>query len=79
MSHINAAICDGWLCTGSANFDKLSLKDNLELNVATSYQPAVRHFEEVLFEKDFKKSKEMQEPLKTTLKKLLAEIVAEQL
>ena len=79
MSHIKAAIYDGWLCTGSANFDKLSLKDNLELNIATSYQPAVRHFEEVLFEKDFKKSKEMQEPLKTTLKKLLAEIVAEQL
>ena len=31
MSHIKAAIYDGWMCVGSANFDKLSLKINKEI------------------------------------------------
>lgn len=40
MSHVKAAIFDGWACVGSANFDKLSLEINEELNLATS-EPAV--------------------------------------
>ena len=37
MSHIKAAIYDGWACLGSANFDKLSFRVNKETNLATSH------------------------------------------
>ena len=36
MSHVKAAIYDGWACLGSANFCKLSLRINQETNLATS-------------------------------------------
>ena len=79
MSHVKAAIFDGWLCAGSANLDKLSLRDNLEFNVATSNPRMVKEFKSQLFEKDFIKSKEMTEPFDATWKDRLAEILAEQL
>ncbi len=79
MSHIKAAIYDGWLCTGSANFDKLSLKDNLELDLATSHQETVQILEEKLFNQDFKKSKEMTKLLGSNLKKYFAEFLADHL
>ncbi len=79
MSHIKAAVYDGWLCTGSANFDRLSLRDNLELNLATSDSQTVKRFEEMLFEKDFEKSMKMIEPLKSGLREHLAEFLANQL
>lgn len=79
MSHIKAAVYDGWMCAGSANFDKLSFKDNLEFNVATSHPAVVTELQERLFAKDFAKSKEMTEPLKSSLKDHLAEFLANQL
>ena len=79
MSHIKAAIYDGWLCAGSANFDKLSFKDNLELNIATSHAPTVKHLEEILFEGDFTKSLLMTKTLEAGWKQRLAEFLAEQL
>ncbi len=30
MTHVKAMIVDGWACLGSANFNKLSLRSNLE-------------------------------------------------
>ena len=41
MSHIKAAVFDGWASVGTANFDKLSLQINKEVNLATSHKPAV--------------------------------------
>jgi len=79
MSHIKAAIYDGWLCTGSANFDKLSLKDNLELNLATSHSETVQELEKLLFEPDFQKAAEMTEPIEIGLKERFAEFFAGQL
>jgi len=79
MSHIKAAIYDGWLCTGSANFDKLSFKDNLEMNLATSHPEIVQELQQILFETDFTKSLEMIEPLQSGLKQRIAEFLAEQL
>ena len=79
MSHIKAAIYDGWLCTGSANFDKLSLRDNLEFNLATSHANTVLRFKEMLFEIDLKKSKIMDKPLKSGLRDFVSELIAEQL
>jgi len=79
MSHIKAAVYDGWLCTGSANFDKLSFRDNLELNLATFDPQTVEYVLEVLFRADFEKSTEMKELLDLGIKERLAEFLAEQL
>ncbi|NIR81675.1 MAG: hypothetical protein GWO05_00465, partial [Gammaproteobacteria bacterium] len=40
MTHVKAMIVDGWLMVGSANLDKLSLRINNELNIATSHPAA---------------------------------------
>jgi cardiolipin synthase len=61
MSHIKAAIFDGWACLGSANLDQLSLRVNLETNIATSDPAAVADLTAELFEKDFESSPEMRE------------------
>lgn len=79
MSHIKAAVYDGWMCAGSANFDKLSLLDNLEMNVASSDQETVRRLKEDLFQKDFERCALMTEPLDSSIIDVIAEIVAEQL
>ena len=59
MSHIKAAIFDGWACLGSANLDQLSLRVNRETNVATSAESAVTALKSELFDKDFQASPEM--------------------
>lgn len=79
MSHIKAAVYDGWFCSGSANFDKLSFIDNLEFNIATSDPETVRRALTELFEPDFKKSLLMFEPLKSSLKDQIANFLAGQL
>ncbi len=79
MSHIKAAVYDGWMCAGSANFDKLSLRDNLELNVATSNPETVARFKEELFQKDFERSKMMIKPIISDISDFVANIVAQRL
>ncbi len=79
MSHVKAAVYDGWLCTGSANFDKLSFIDNLEFNLAISDPATVDQIVEDLFEADFKKSALMTAPLKSNIRNLLATVLAGQL
>ncbi|MBU0467872.1 MAG: phosphatidylserine/phosphatidylglycerophosphate/cardiolipin synthase family protein [Candidatus Omnitrophica bacterium] len=79
MSHVKAAIYDGWLCTGSANFDKLSFRYNLEFNLATAHKETVERFKTMLFDPDFKRSKVMDRLLKSNLKDFVSEILAEQL
>ena len=65
MSHIKAAIYDGWACFGSANFDKLSLRVNKEINIGTSSPQIVSALQERVFMKDFSVSREINEPLPT--------------
>jgi len=79
MSHIKAAVYDGWFCSGSANFDKLSFIDNLEFNIATSDPDTVQRVITELFEPDFQKSLLMTEPLKSSLKDHIANFLAGQL
>jgi len=62
MTHVKAALYDGWACLGSANFDKLSLRVNRETNIATSDPVFVDHLRRELFETDFAKSRELAEP-----------------
>ena len=62
MTHVKAAIYDGWACLGSANFDKLSLRVNRETNIGTSDPGFVGRLERELFEADFARSREIGEP-----------------
>jgi cardiolipin synthase len=61
MTHVKAILVDGWACVGSANFNKLSLRTNIETNVATSDPKFVAELRERLFEVDFEKSREVTE------------------
>ena len=63
MSHVKAAVFDGWACFGSANWDRWSLSLNKELNLATSHAPAVDALVDRLFEPDFMLAEEIKEPL----------------
>lgn len=63
MSHVKAAVYDGWAVVGSANFDKMSLYVNKEMSLGISNPAFVDELTERLFEKDFQHSEEMTEPL----------------
>ena len=79
MSHVKAAVFDGWACFGSANWDKLSFRVNKELNLATSHKPVVDELIERLFEVDFSQSVELTEPFPARWSDHLVEIVADYL
>jgi cardiolipin synthase len=59
MTHVKAAIYDGWACLGSANFDKMSLRISQELDVAFSDPATVARLDHELFETDFARSREL--------------------
>jgi cardiolipin synthase len=61
MTHVKAAIYDGWASLGTANFDKLSFKVNKEVNVATSDPMVVDALRREVFERDFRISRELTE------------------
>lgn len=77
MSHIKAAVFDGWACLGSANWDKLSFRTNKELNIATSHPAAVNELLERVFYTDFEKSVELTEPFPERWSDHLLEILAD--
>ena len=79
MSHVKAAIIDGWAIVGSANFDKLSLQINEELNIATSRPEAVADLMERVFLHDFAISKEIDSPLDLNWTHHFAEFVSDEL
>jgi cardiolipin synthase len=63
MTHVKAAIYDGWACLGSANFNKMSLHIGQELDVAFSDPATVGRLRKDLFEADFARSRELTQPL----------------
>jgi cardiolipin synthase len=79
MSHIKAAIYDGWACVGSANFDKLSFQVNKEMNLGSSDPTFVRDLIDKVFDPDFESAAELKEPLPAGWKNTFASIVASQL
>src|SRR5208283_1308226 len=66
MTHVKAAIYDGWACVGSANFDKMSLRVGQELDVGFSDSAAVDQLKRELFDKDFARSREIIQPGSTS-------------
>jgi cardiolipin synthase len=79
MSHIKAAIYDGWACVGSANFDKLSFQVNKEMNLGSSDPAFVRQLIDKVFDPDFAAAVELEDPLPASWKNTFASIVASQL
>jgi cardiolipin synthase A/B len=78
FSHVKAAVYDGWACLGTANFDKLSLQINRELNVGTSHPETVKHILETLFEADIRVSTEVTEPIPLDFEDHLWELIADE-
>jgi cardiolipin synthase len=79
MTHVKAAVYDGWACLGSANMDKLSFRVNREINLATSNPSAVERLVKRLFLPDFAKSVELSEPPPRKWNTFFAEAVADHL
>ena len=79
MSHVKAAIFDGWACVGSANLDKLSLRINQETNLATSDPHFVDRLRRELFEVDFARSRELKEAQPVNWTDYISEFIADQL
>jgi cardiolipin synthase len=77
MTHVKAALFDGWAFIGSANYDRLSLRVNDEVNIGYSDPAAVRELEQRLFLKDFRASKERKSPPPTDGGNHLAEMAAD--
>ena len=78
MSHIKAAIYDGWAVMGSANFDKLSFYINQEMSIATSDAKTVDTLRRELFETDFLASTEILQPIKASWADYLYEVLSNQ-
>ncbi len=79
MSHLKAALYDGWACLGSANLDRLSLRVNREMNLATSHAPAVDALRQQVFEIDMQRALELESPLPSDWSDYLAELLADYL
>lgn len=78
MTHVKAAVYDGWACLGSANFDKLSLQINRELNLATSDPDTVQRLLARVFWPDFLEATELHEPVELDARHYLAELFADE-
>ncbi len=79
MTHVKAAIYDGWAIVGSANFDKLSLRVNGETCVATSDPAFVAALRRELFDRDFARAAEVTAPPAVGWTTYIADFVADQL
>jgi cardiolipin synthase A/B len=79
MTHVKAALYDGWAVVGSANFDKLSLRINQETNLATSDPRFVAQLEVELFDADFARSTELTEIEPLGWRAYVAKLIAEQM
>jgi cardiolipin synthase len=78
MSHVKAAVIDGWASLGTANFDKLSLQVNKEVNLATSHAPFVELLLQRVFYADMERSDEVTEAVDITLQARLMEMLADE-
>lgn len=79
MSHVKAALYDGWAVVGSANFDKMSLFINGEMSLGIDDPAFVAELESRLFEKDFARSKRMTQELDTGWASFIVDALTNQL
>ena len=79
MTHVKAAIYDGWACVGSANLEKMSLRVSRELDIAFSDTETVAQLDQRLFEPDFKRSQELKNPMDLNWADPFLKAISEQL
>lgn len=79
MTHVKAAIFDGWACVGSANLEKMSLRVSQEVDVAFSDPATVAQLNRQLFEPDFKRSTELTSPAQLNWTDPLLKAIGDQL
>jgi len=79
MTHLKAAVYDGWACLGSANFDKISLHINQEINIGTSHPETVQKLLDRVFIPDFAFSTELKNPIPLRWTHRIAEIIADEI
>jgi phosphatidylserine/phosphatidylglycerophosphate/cardiolipin synthase-like enzyme len=78
MTHLKAAVYDGWACLGSANFDKISLHINQEINFGTSHPETVQKLVDRVFIPDFATSRELDKPIPLRWTHRIAEVIADE-
>lgn len=79
MSHVKAALYDGWAVIGSSNFDKMSLFINTEMSLGISDPSFVAELETRLFEKDFANSVLMEQEGETSWTYFIVDALTNQL
>jgi cardiolipin synthase len=79
MTHVKAAIYDGWACVGSANLEKMSLRVSQEMDVAFSDPDAVDRLKQDLFAADFSRAHELTNPMTLNWLDPLVKALANQL
>ena len=63
MTHVKALVVDGWSCLGSGNLNHLSLHVSQEENIATADPAFAAQLRHDLFDEDFGRSYELNEPI----------------
>ena len=79
MTHMKAAICDGWATVGATNFDTHSLQISHELNISFADPTTVQTLARRVFLTDFAVSKPLTVEDTTHWLNPLAETLADQL
>jgi cardiolipin synthase A/B len=77
MTHVKAFLADDWALVGSGNLNHLSLRVNQEENVATSDPDFAMRLKKDLFEEDFARSYELDQPISVDWIDLLVDLVLE--
>ena len=79
MTHLKAAVYDGWACLGSANFDKISLHINQEINFGTSHPETVQKLLDRVFIPDFALATELDTAIPLRWTHRIAEVIADEI
>lgn len=79
MTHLKATVCDEWAMFGSANYDTLSQRINVEMNLASSDPRMVNTLATRVFERDFGRATRMTSAMAKEEDGPFAEFVGDQL
>jgi cardiolipin synthase len=77
MTHVKAMLVDDWACLGSGNLGHMSLRLSQEDNIATSDPTFVGRLKRDLFEEDFARSYELQQPISVEWVDFVADLILE--
>ncbi|MDB6004319.1 MAG: phosphatidylserine/phosphatidylglycerophosphate/ cardiolipin synthase family protein [Prosthecobacter sp.] len=79
MTHLKATVCDDWATFGSANYDTLSQRVNVEMNLATSDRRTVNALVNRVFQPDFTRARRITPAMAKAKGGMWAEFVGDQL